>query len=211
VKKSFKTIREIEEMSTDPKKEIPPIREELMSREFMEELDKGRLSITSLSIVCPNCGEILKGVTFAITGRDSTIKCPECNEFIRDAGMTLRYYCGYLIPDSSIIQRGLISKDLEKSRVFEGFTIVLVPVVRKECDKTKRGKEEFDKLAHFGEIGRIRLEAHGSVRDVPNSLSNVERDEIIVDSAIELNGILLTADKGMRAYAIGRDVFTIFI
>ncbi len=211
VKRSFKTVREVEGMSTQLKKETPPIKEDLMSKEFMNEFNEGHLSITSLSVVCPHCGEILKGVTFAITNGDSTIKCPECENFIRDAGMTLRYYCGYLVPDSSIIQRGLISKDLERSRVFEGFTIVIVPVVRKECDETPSGRREFDKLAHFGEIGRMRLEAHGSVRDVPNGLSNVERDEIIVDSVIELNGILLTADKGMRAYAIGRDVFTIFI
>ncbi len=211
VKRSFKTVRVIEGIATEPKKEIPPIKEELMSEEFMNEFNRGRLSITSLSLVCPHCGEILKGVTFAIIYSNSTIKCPQCNEFIRDAGVTLRYYCGYAIPDSSIIQRGLISKDLERSRVFEGFTIVLVPVVRKECDKTKRGKEEFDKLAHFGQIGRIRLESPGNVRDVPDGLSNTERDEIIVNSAIELNGILLTADKGMRAYAISRSVFTIFI
>jgi len=211
VKRSFKTVREIEGITIQPKKEIPPIREDLMSEEFINKFNEGRLSITSLSVICPHCGEILKGVTFAITDGESKIKCPKCENFIQDAGMTLRYYCGYLVPDSSIIQRGLISKDLERSRVFEGFTIVIVPVVRKECDETPRGKKEFKRLAHFGEIGRIRLEAPGSVRDIPNGLSNTERDEIIVDSAVELNGILLTADGGMRTYAIGRSVFTIFI
>jgi ribonuclease HII len=211
IKRSYSTIRRIEGKDTQLKKEIPPIKEELISEEFIEEFNKGKLSITSLSIVCPHCGETLKGVTFAIINNISIIKCPECEQLIEDTGMTLRYYCGYAVPDSSIIQRGLISKDLEKSRVFEGFTIVLVPVVRKECDKTNSGKKEFSRLAHFAQIGRIRLENTGSVREVPNGLSNTERDEIIVNSAKEYNGILLTADRVMRTYAIGEEVFTIFI
>lgn len=217
IKRSFQTIRKIEGKTGKPKKTIPPIREELLSEEFLEEFNKGHLSIQSLSLICPSCGNILKGATFATfrkgARRVSALKCPnpECGKFIEDAGITLRYYCGYVIPDSSAIQRSLISHDLAASKFFENFTVILCPVVRRECNGTSRGKREFSELSKYEAMGRIRLEAPGTVEDIPDNLPSTVRDEKIIAACLEYNAILLTADKSMSSFARGKNVFTIFV
>lgn len=215
IKRSFKPIWEMSGKIGKLKKMIPPIKESLLSREFINEFTRGNLSIQSLSVVCPHCGEINNAITFAIFEdgkgiKKSEIKCLKCTNTINDAGITLRYYCGYTLPDSSIIRRGLISKDLERSRVFENFTIVIPPVVRKECD-TKGGKNEFKRLAKFASMGRIRLEFPGKVQELEDNLSNITRDEMITDTALKYNAILLTADNQMKSEAIAKSIFTIFI
>ncbi|MEM2619232.1 MAG: hypothetical protein QW356_07100, partial [Candidatus Hadarchaeales archaeon] len=187
VKRSFSTVQEIEGRP-EKLKETPPIRENLLSEEFLCQFNKGRLSIQSLSVTCPSCGFSVKAATFAIFEKNghkvSDLKCPNCGELIRDSRFTLRYYCGYVIPDSSAIRRHILSKDLEASRFFEDFTVVLLPIVRKECDCTPSGKEEFEKLSHYNAIGRIRLECPGTVEDVQN-LDSTIRDEKIVEACIE--------------------------
>jgi len=215
VKRSFKTIRKIEGKTGEVKKLIPPIKEELLSKEFIEKFNEGHLSIQSLSVFCPHCGGLNKAMTFAIyeaNGRRiSEMKCPSCEKLIDDAGITLRYYCGYVVPDSSIIRRGLLSKDLERARFFEDFNIVLPVVVRKECNGMTSGKREFEDLARFASLGRIRLEASGRVAEIPDGLSSVQRDEMITDVALRYNAILITADNAMKAYALSKNIFTIFI
>lgn len=140
----------------------------------------------------------------------SGIKCPSCGKLVDYAGMTLRYYCGYVVPDSSIIRRGLISKDFESSRFFEGFTIVIPAIVRKECD-TGAGKRELGRIADFASKGRIKLETVGKIEEIPTGLSSIQRDDIITNIALEYNAILVTADMSMKAYSISKDIFTIFI
>ncbi len=139
------------------------------------------------------------------------MKCPNCGNFIRNAGFTLRYYCGYALPDSSAILRNLISNDLSASRFFEDFTILLAPVVRKECDGTPKGKKEFEALWKYNSMGRIRLESIGKVEEIPDNLLNTVRDERIIGTCLEYNAILVTADKSMSAFAGGKNVFTILI
>jgi len=217
VKRSFKNIRKIEGRTEKIKKISPPIDESLLSPEFLDEFNKGNFSIESLSLVCPFCGTVLKNVEFAIFKRNgkeiSGIKCTnmECGRILDNAGITLRYYCGYVLPDSNAIRRSVISQDLKSSRFFENFTVILSPVVRKECVGTTRGKKEFEELSRFHSIGRIRLETVGSVEDIPDNLSNTERDERIIEDSVRYNAILLTGDKSMRAFASGKNVFTIYI
>lgn len=217
IKKSFKTIWQIEGSIRKPKKITPPIKEELLSQEFIEDFNKGHLTIKSLSVVCPRCGSILKSATFANFnkgGRNiSELRCPnpECGKAIEDAGITLRYYCGYVIPDSNAILRNIISNDLTASRFFENFTLILCSVVRKECDGTPRGKKEFNELRKYDAMGRIKLETIGRVEDLPDDISGTVRDEKIIEACLEYNAILLTADKSMSTFAIGKNVFTIFI
>lgn len=111
VKRSFQTIRKIEGKTGKVSKETPPIKEKLLSQEFLETLGKGKLSIQSLSVVCPHCGAVSRGPTFASFQKGqqkiSTLKCSNsaCGELLERSGMTLRYYCGYVVPDSSAIQR----------------------------------------------------------------------------------------------------------
>ncbi|MEM3464983.1 MAG: hypothetical protein QXU11_08100 [Thermoproteota archaeon] len=215
VKRSFKTVREIEGRATKVEKLTPPIKENLLSTEFIEKFNKGHLSIKALSIVCPACGNTNKLMNFAIFEKGngskvSGMKCPSCGKLVDYAGMTLRYYCGYVVPDSSIIRRGLISKDLESSRFFEGFTVVIPAIVRKECD-TEAGKRELGRIADFASKGRIKLEAVGKMEEISTELSSIQRDEIITDIALKYNAILITADTSMKAYSISKDIFTIFI
>jgi len=216
VKRSFKTIQEIEGVKKEIKKAIPPIDEEILSKEFLEEFEKGRLSIKSLEVVCPVCGTSSKASTFAIfrenaKGKISGMRCTNCKNFIENADMTLRYYCGYIVPDSSVIRRHLLSNDLESAKFFENFTVVIPSVVRKECDGTKTGKEEFESLAKFASMGRIKVEYDGRVEDVPSDLSSTQRDEMIVNVALKYNAILLTADNSMKLCGLAKGVFTIFI
>lgn len=215
VKQSFKTIQEIEGVRKEIKKTTPPIEEGLLSKEFLEEFEKGRLSIKSLEIVCPVCGTSSKAATFAIYkdagSKVSGMRCTSCKNFIENADMTLRYYCGYVVPDSSIIRRHLLSNDLGGARFFENFTVVIPSIVRKECDVTKAGREEFEDLARFASMGRIKVEYEGRVEDVPSELSSTQRDEMIVDVALKHNALLLTADDSMKLCGLAKGVFTIFI
>jgi len=217
VKRSFRNVRRIEGKTEGVKKILPLIDDKLLSDEFSETFNKGNLSIQSLSLVCPYCGTILKSVEFAVfkkNGREiSGIKCVnrECGRIIENAGTTLRYYCGYILPDSNAIRRQVVSRDLRSSKFFENFTVVLSPVVRKECDGTRRGKKEFEELARFASIGRIRLESPGKVEKIPKQLSRNERDERIIEDCIKYNAILVTGDKPMQAFASGKNVFTIYL
>jgi len=215
VKRSFKTVKQIEGDVSRVEKESPPIREELLSKEFIEEFNEGHLSIKSLSVFCPSCGSINNAMTFAIYKKNnkeiSGLQCPSCKKIVEDAGITLRYYCGYVVPDSSIILRRLISKDLERSGFFEGFTIVIPRVVKEECDAGRSGKKEFAELAKFASMGRIRLEVEEGVEEDMKKLSSLQRDERIVNTALMYNAILITADNTMKLYAISKKIFTIFI
>ncbi len=215
VKRSFKTIKEIEDRAIKTIKVTPPIKNELLSNEFIDNFNKGKLSIQSLSLNCPHCGVKLKGVAFVMLNeggrKKSLLKCQDCDKFIDNSNITLRYYCGYVIPDSSAIQRSMLSKDLSTAKFFENFTVLLVPVVRKECDGPPRGKREFEELSKFNSIGIIKLESPGKVQEVPDGMSNTVRDEYIIEACVKHNAILLTADNSMKSFAGGKDVFTISI
>lgn len=215
VKRSFRNVKRIEGKSEKTNKTIPPIDERPLSKEFLDEFNKGKLSIESLSLICPHCGAVLKSVSFAVFDvnghKVSGIKCPSCGKIIENAGITLRYYCGYVLPDSNAIQRSVISRDLESSKFFENFTVILSPVVRKESDGTPKGKKELERLSRFRDMGRIRIESVGNIRDIPNDLTNTERDELIIEDCKKYNAILLTGDKSMKTFASGKNVFTIFL
>ncbi len=195
-----------------PGKLIPPIKEGLLSTEFLEEFNRGRLSVKSLSIVCPKCGTISKAFKLAVTEHISKAKClnPNCNQFIDDLDTTLRYYCGYILPDSNIINGGLLSKDLSHKKFFQDFTIVIPAVIRKECEG-KGGKSELGRLATFASMSRVKLEEPGRVKDVPDGLSSLERDELIIESTIKYNAIFITGDNPAKARTVSKELFTIFV
>lgn len=206
VKKSFAPIRKLDGLSGKAKKAEPPIRDDLLSREFLEEFQNGRLSITHLSIVCPNCGTVSNAALITRDEKNGTVgRCLRCKQIIPELGVTLRYYCGYIIPDSNIILSGLLSKDLRRSRFFEGFTILLSTTVRKECD-SPGGKRELGELARFGAMGRVRLKEVGSLSESGNSF---ERDQNILETALQYNAILYTNDQNVKAAAQARRVFVL--
>lgn len=207
VKRSFSIVRTLDGLSGKATKQAPPIREDILSNEFLEEFRNGRLSVTSLSIICPSCGAIAKAALVTPDGSGRFVgRClnDRCKKPIPDLGPTLRYYCGYILPDSNIITGGLLSKDLERSRVFEGFTVLLHATVRRECD-TQGGKAELGKLAHFAALGRIEIEEAGNLVEGPS----IHRDQAILESTLEYNAILMTDDKNMKAAAQARNIFTL--
>jgi len=211
VKKSWKTIRDIEGKSGKVAKRVPPINAKLLSQEFLDQYDRGRLSIESLGVVCPKCGSVLHSVGLATFNERTFLKCTTCDEMIPNAGMTLRYYCGYVIPDSNVIGRGILSKDLtaNRGRFFADWTVILCPVVRFEADGARHSKKELDELRKLSDQGRIRLECPGSIEEGIASLSPAEKDERILDACKEHDAILLTGDKSARGFGAGKGLFCI--
>ena len=213
IKKSYKTIRELD--GRQPvKKVIPPLNENLLSKKFIDEFNKGRLSIESLSVVCPHCGSVLKSVKFAIFTQNgkkiSTIKCDNCDKLIQNVDFTLRYFCGYVLPDSNAVSRHVLSNDLNSQRFFADFKVLLSSIVRKEVDGTRTGKRELETLRQFHNKGRIKLINVGEVMDI-TGMESVERDETIIKHCLENNAILLSGDKSMITFAMSRNIFVIDI
>ncbi len=209
VKRSFKTIREIEGITQEPKKSYPPIKEGLLSKEFRDKFESGELNIITLSVVCP-CGAVSKAIKLIPQNNQTTPVCVSCKKEIHDVSLTLQYYCGRIIPDTSAIARGFISKDLDGRRFFENFTFLLHPTVRYESDQHGGGKKELEKLGHFSAIGRIRLEEIKSIFDA-SILDSTRRDDSILEDAIKNNAIVLTADNGMKGVAQAKKLFVMEI
>lgn len=211
VKRSFKTVRIIDGIREEPKKLLPPIDENLLSEEFRIKFENGEINITSLSLVCPKCGATLKMIKLIPKDKKTTPICINKNCELLNVSMTLQYYCNRILPDTSAINRGFISKDLDGARFFENFTFMLHPVVRYETDQHRGAKAEIEKLGRFAAIGRIRLE------EIPNphikiaDLKSTQKDELIIEDARKFNAILLTADKNMRGVAIAKGLFVMGI
>jgi len=51
----------------------------------------------------------------------------------------------------------------------------------------------------------------GRVEDIPANLSSIERDERIIEYVLEYNSIFITADNQMKAQAVSKELFTIFV
>ncbi|GIV01001.1 MAG: hypothetical protein KatS3mg014_2616 [Actinomycetota bacterium] len=208
IRRSFGTIRELD--GAEPRrKEEPPLRDDLLSEEFRKDFAEGRLSITSLRVVCPSCGDVSRAALVTLDDFGKTVpRCIGCKEPLpADLGFTLRFYCGFVVPDANVIRRGLLAKDLAGSRFFEGFTVVLPEVVRAECDN-RGGKAELARLSEFAAKGRIALEAGAVDRGLRN-LESLGRDDLVLEAAIGRNAILLTADGNLKAAAQARGVFTL--
>lgn len=206
VKRSFSTVCEIEGRSKAPKV-APPIKEGLLSKEFRKNIEEGKLDIRALSVVCPECGTSSKSVLLTGGNNGFSARCNSCKKPMKDLSFTLMYYCGFVVPDSNVVTGGLIGKDLEKSRFFESFTILLPAVVRYECD-TPGGKHEFERLGKFASMGRIKLREAGILEAGKfKALSTQERDDLVIQSCIDNNAMLLSGDNQVKGLATSRDIF----
>ncbi|MBW2037639.1 MAG: hypothetical protein JRI41_09220 [Deltaproteobacteria bacterium] len=105
------------------------------------------------------------------------------------------------MPDSSAIKTGSLSKDLEKGKFFESFTVLLHPKVKEECNKTRGGKREMARIADFSSIGRIRL-IEAACEDM-----QLPADDLIVEGARRNNAIIYTGDKTMYATSNSKNMF----
>lgn len=201
VKRSFSTVREIEGRKSKVKKVDPPIRHELLTNESQSLFREGKLSVTSLTALCPSCGETMRSCKITPNNEGYYVgRCIQCDAVIENLNTTLLYYCGYIVLDSNIIFEKIIHRDLEKGKFFEGFTFLLHPAVNKECD-SENGRKELDALARFSSIGRIKLQ------EISNVDSKEDPDESIVESARRNNAIVYTRDKRMHAIAMAKNVF----
>ena len=211
VKKSFKTITQIEGKKNTNKQAVPPLNEKLLSRNFIEKFNNGKLDIRSLSIICPHCGHIAKSIKLIPKNKLTTAVCVFCGKEIPNVAITLRYYCGRCLPDTSVIANGFLSKDLENIKFFENFTILLHPIVKKESDHP-RGKKELERLGYYNSIGRIRLEEVSSlIKYSERENESILRDEIIQEATLQQNAILITADNGMKGSAQAKGLFVLEI
>lgn len=207
VKTSFKTIRDIAGLK-EVKKQTPSINEELLSDEFRKKFESGKLDITSLSVVCPSCGDICKSVKIVPLNNQTTPLCTSCGKEIHNLSLVLQCYCGEIIPDTSAIVRGMLSKDLEAKRFFENFTFLLTPVVRYESDKYPGSKKEVERLGRFASIGRIRLKEVGGLKNY-DDMDSTLKDEEIMNAAVRYNAMLLTNDSDMKGSAQAKNIFVI--
>jgi ribonuclease HII len=208
VKTSFKTIAEIEGKEKI-KKSLPPLNDILLSSEFREKFYSGKLNIDSLAVNCSKCGSVMHSIKLVYTNETVIAKCINCKSSIEGINSVLRYYCGRVVPDANVILRGFLSKDLEKGKFFENFTILISNVVKSETD-TPGGKKEWERLSKFASIGRIKLEeVFYSTENIPQE--NLQRDEIIIETALKNNAILITADNSMKAFAQAKKLFVIEI
>jgi len=204
VKKSVKTIRILDGKFDKAKKINPPIRHELIATDSRKLFDEGKLSSSSLQISCPSCGSELKAVKLTPDASSHLEgRCLKCNKVISDFKSTLFYYNGCIVPDSSAILSGIISKDLQKGRFFENYTILLHPRVTEECDNPG-GKAELGRISDIANSGRVKLITLQDVIDY-----NSKADDEIVLAAQKNNSIILTRDMNQYAKATGLQVFTL--
>ncbi len=218
IKRSFKTIIEIERKPIIKNKPAPPFNIDLLSKEFIQEFNKGISSISSLSIVCSNCGAILKSVKFNNYLNKQTkervvgLKCDACNANIENADFTLRYYVPYILPDTNALSRKILSNDLNGNKFFQDFYIIISDVVFQEIDGTSKGKKELEKLREFANKGRIKLTFLNKHNDVSGMKGeSYIKDDIIINQCLDNNAIFLTGDKSAATKAVAKKVFTIFI
>ncbi len=203
VKTSFSTIRVLDGLTGKTRKEDPPIRHELLSRESTRLFREGKLSTTSLTIVCPECGGVSTAAKLTPeTSGELVGRCVSCAKVVRNLDTTLRYYSGVLALDTSVILAGVVSKDLDERGFFGGFTFILHPIVQRETD-SPGGKAELERLGDYAAMGRIFLDHVPG--DVPDERER--RDSAIIDCARNQDAILLTRDRGMYGMAVAKKVF----
>jgi ribonuclease HII len=203
VKRSFSTIRGIDGGSRATAKLDPPIRHELLSTDSRILFGQGRLSTSSITIVCPQCGRqatAAKLTPAGTTGLEG--RCVSCNVVISDLDTTLRYYCGLIVPDTSVLLSGAISTDLEQRGFFGAFTLLLPTVVAREADQPG-GRKELARLGDYAAMGRISM--HAVESEVP--MDPALRDTTIIETTKLHDAILVTRDGGMYGNAVSRKVF----
>jgi ribonuclease HII len=209
VKKSFKTVREIEGKLEAGEKENPPFRENLLCDDFMSEEIAENFSIKNLSVVCPAYGTVRKTSLVLIDENQTIGRCAYCKTPIEDLNHTLRYYCGYILPDSNVILKGLLSKDLSHSRFFQGFTILIHPLVKRECDN-QEGKEELHRLMKCAENGIVELRDLEAEAEIKASIV-LDKAEQFTEAAIKFNAIIVSDDIKIILSAQNNDIFSIYL
>lgn len=205
IKKSYGPVKHIDGSVSDTKMPLP-IDNELLSKTFLHKFKNGQYSVKNISINCPKCGETLKSIIFTTGGT----KCISCRDVIDNVMGTLRYYGGVVVPDTNVIRRGILSRDLNQNQFFKDFTFLLSPIVIEECDNSG-GKKELGRLSEHASSGLIDLNESNTLSFDIHQLSSTKKDELILKFAINHNSILMTGDNALKARAAGNGLFTIVL
>lgn len=209
VKQSFKTVRDIDGKTEKVVKKDPPIREDILCDDFRNECQTGSFSITKLSVVCPHFGSIRKTSLITIGEGITYGCCPYCKNPIFELKHTLRYYCGSLLPDTNIILNGWLSKDLEHAKFFEGFNILIHPLVKWECSSPEC-KRELARLAEYDGKGLIKmldLEAESLAK-----MSIVlDKSEQFRETVHKFNAIIMSSDEKIIASAQENNFYCLIV
>ena len=202
VKISWKTIRQLDGIEQEPAKGSPPVRHDILSRNSQDMFRDGRLSTSSLRVICPDCGASLSSCKLTPEPTGGLVgRCIQCNSPIPDLGITLRYYCGSALLDSSTIISGSVSKDLQRRGFFAGHTLLIHPLVAIETDNPG-GKRELELLGDYAAMDRVAL------RRLDNSNDKSENhDQTIIQAAKKHDAIIVTRDKGMYGNAVAQGIF----
>lgn len=199
IKKSFKTITELENQTIKEKKLIPELKTDLISPEFIHSFDKNEL-MNSISVRCPEC----KQYQFTLIYDHNQLFCDSCSKPIEDIQLTLRYYSGSILIDQQIVAQQILIKDLEMNSFFENFTI-FVPLNEslKQNSEFRNGLIELKKLEQLGRLDLKYFEINGTTKS--------DVFPVFVKKGSESNSIILTSNDELKEWAKKSKTFTIFL
>jgi len=209
VKQSFKTIRDIDGKTDKIKKEDLSFKKDILSDEFKNDCENGSYSIKNLSVVCPHFGSIRKTSLITIGKGITYGSCPYCKNPIFELKDTLRYYCGSLLPDTDVILKGLLSIDLKYSRFFEGFNILIHPLVKWECSNPE-GKKELARLAEYDSKGLIKL-LDLEAESLTKMSIMLDKSEQFKETVLKFNAIILSEDEKIINSAQQSDFYCLIV
>ena len=202
IKKSFKTITELENQPNKEKKINPELRTDLLSPEFVESFYEN-LSKTSISIKCPECGQY----QFILLYDYYQMFCESCSKPIKDLQLTLRYYSGSMLIDHEIVKQQALNKDFERTAFFENYTIYI------PLNESSQQNSEFQhgviQLKKLENLGRLDLRYFQLKEKTNDQSPNIF--EMFIGKALESKSIILTSDFELKEVAKKSKTFTIFI
>ncbi len=210
VKRSF--LRKIDPgIVLEPKIEGPIVDTKLLPDDFLMMFGSGKPSIEKLAVKCPYCWELNKSIFIDIVEEDGKKKvvgkCIECGKIVPNLGYTLRYYTGYLMPDTRILAREDLCREVLISEFFYGFTILINPIAEYQAKKSEKVRKGIETLWKYGRTMGIKIRAIKS--DVSRSeierMSESEQNKMIIEWAKKNNAIVITV-KDEEWYTLPDDL-----
>jgi ribonuclease HII len=185
IKKSFKTIRDLEGQSDKVKKISPVLKNELLPQDFIRSPQREKAKMNLSAIECSNCGKFQQVLHFDF----EQMICQTCKNPMDDLQLTLRHYCSSLIADPRIVEQKSLIRDLENAAFFENYRMI-IPWTDSLKQKSKfvEGSSELEENEL---LGRFILEYFkvNERKDI-----NIQ----IIEKALESNSMLITSSLRHR-------------
>jgi hypothetical protein len=193
IKKSFKTVHDLENKTKKVKKIKPSLRDDLLPKEFIQSFEKEKRYIHLLTLKCPSCNKLQRSVNFNLTDW----VCPNCATPFENISLTLRYYCSDILPDRETIDKKVILKDFDNRQFFENFKLY---INRDLIEKDGHSSLTDENLLELNSSGRLKLEYY----DGPSN------NQKMVRLAKRYNAVLLYSSKELYKIARDNNIFSIF-